>query len=167
MRLKKWDVRPIEEANLLNPAFCSLTLTAAIIGFYFQSQKNMPFLMSYLILPIILHQDTRSKLPKRVNTLFAPWIINNYELRINFAERVISTKPFTNEAILMGFNKNLIKIDKDFSIYSPLPQHYIKNLEKRLDNEISEIIHKSYFVGRWLALSGSTETIMTLLGVRP
>ena len=31
--MKPWALRPPEEANLLNPAFCCVTLAAAVLGY--------------------------------------------------------------------------------------------------------------------------------------
>jgi len=38
---------------------------------------------------------------------------------------------------------------------------------KSISDDIKEALARADFVGRWLALSGSPITILTLLGVRP
>jgi len=162
-----WNLRPVEEANLLNPAFCSVNIASAVAGYNTQMNQTIPYALTFLVLPIILHKKTRVALPRKINTYLAPWIQNNYDLRLNFGERVISLKPYTKEALIFAFNKTMIHFEKDGSI-SPIfdPKENKKELIK-LGRESMEYVDKAYFVGRWFAASGSPETIMTLLGVKP
>jgi len=162
-----WNVRPVEEANLLNPAFCSLNIASAVSGYTKQIDNSAPFALLFLVLPLVLHKSTRILLPRTIKTYLAPWIQKNYDLRINFADRVISLKPFTKEAIIFGCNTKLIQIKCDGSISPLFSPGFIKKVTNNLDKEASECIEKAFFVGRWISTSGSPETIMTLLGVKP
>ena len=53
--MRPWTTRPREEANLLNPPFCSLLLTLATEHYERTAKVNMPYVYAFLVLPIVLH----------------------------------------------------------------------------------------------------------------
>jgi hypothetical protein len=165
--MKPWELRPVEEANLLNPAFCSINIAAAVSAYSKETTQPMPFSLIFLVLPLVLHKNTRVNLPKTIRTLLAPWIQKNYDLRVHFADRAISLKPYTKESIIFGCNRQLMKLETDGSVSTLFKDNYINKIAEQLDQEAAEYVKKSNFVGKWFAASGSPETIMTLLGVRP
>jgi hypothetical protein len=75
--------------------------------------------------------------------------------------------PFTREATLFAgihglleFRGNAIGIQKNIS----------SRVERTLRCSTAEVrscADKSMFVGRWIAKAGNTETVLSLLGVRP
>ena len=73
--MKPWVLRPPEEANLLNPAFCCVTLAAAVLGYASVDKTGIPYPLTFLVLPTVLHKATRESLPSnRTRTSLAAWI---------------------------------------------------------------------------------------------
>jgi hypothetical protein len=93
--MTRWVDRPTEVANLLNPAFCGRLLIECAE----QYRRPLPFEFAMLVLPIVLHRDTRTKLPRSVATSMLTWVERNPEVRVGFAERVRDLAPFTREAL--------------------------------------------------------------------
>src|SRR5258707_981336 len=109
--MKPWSARPKEEAFLLNPAFCSCTLASSICGYSSVRPRGMPFVLSFIVLPLVLHKPTRERLPRDTRTSMPAWLLENSEARVLFYERTIRLKPYTQETILFGGSSNWISLD--------------------------------------------------------
>lgn len=165
--MRTWTERPTEEANLLNPAFCSLVLCAAIAGYHDTSNEAMPLPIMHMVTPIILRKQTRERLPKTVSSSVAIWLQDNAHFRIQYADRIISLRPYINEAIIFGLQNGILSVWPDGCFAARLS---VKDINKRIRNltgEAKDCIHKALFLGRWFAKIGSPETLMALWGIRP
>ena len=79
-----WSERTPETANLLNPAFCAAILYAEVAEYQKKATSGMAFPLLYLILPILLHQDTRSRVDSRTNMLV--WLQRHPDVLVGFPE---------------------------------------------------------------------------------
>jgi len=160
-----WKKRPVEVANLLNPAFCSILLWDSIRAFQDRNIQGMPYPLSFLVLPVVLHRTTRDALPKSIATKLHVWLQENSEIFIGFSERTRQLVPYIKEAILYGIHLEIIDINNYGNLIS-----YKKNLKKghfNIENEPNICRKKAEFFGRWLANSGEPSTIFTMWGIRP
>lgn len=166
MITKTWEKRSIITAHLLNPAFCGEVIRRTITSFN-DNEKEMkfPFILSFLILPIVLHKRTRAKMPLRSSTYFHSWVEDNEHLFIDYAERARQMMPYSKEAISFLMLQNAIVIEDDGSISSSK----YKKLTPKGDNteEINEIYKKAELLGKWLRLTGNPQTIFMFLKIRP
>lgn len=161
-----WKERSKEVANLFNPAFCCSVLTSAIIGYNDIKSEGMPFPIAFMILPIVLHKKTREALPNNTTTTLGNWIQMNNDLKIGFYDRLITMKPFTQEAILFGFKYGWINLNHE-NFCSEFQLSKVNSFLNHMDGDARECILKSRLLGRWLAKNGSESTIMYLWGIRP
>ena len=162
--MKSWNERTHEIAYLLNPAFCGRLLYAAIKEYECKKQHAFPFPLVYLVLPLVLHKQTRTRISSRTQLL--QWIQDNQYLLIGFARRTKELVVITNEALELLLQSGIIQITQSggLSIAKTL-----RSLSKTrfVNSEISECIIKSEHVARWFASTGKSETIYISLGVRP
>ena len=165
--MKSWAKRPKEEAYLLNPAFCSTALTASIAGYTNIDTEGMPLRISFLVLPIILHKQTREILPIKITTSLPAWIQENASAKILFYERAKSLTPYTKEAILFGLMNDMLEIQQNGKLQSKIVDSKVVTLSHKLEEEAKECVSRARFVGRWLASAGSPQTVMALWGVCP
>jgi hypothetical protein len=94
-----WALRPQEEANLLNPAFCGLVIALAVDDYVKEVGEGMPFCFAFLVLPIVLHKPTREALPQRTTKALSSWLDENEEYRATFADRALALRnPDTQES---------------------------------------------------------------------
>lgn len=166
MITKTWDKRSIITANLLNPAFCGEVIRRTIARFNDnEKDMNFPFILSFLILPIVLHKRTRAKMPMRSSTYFHSWVEENEYLFIDYAERARQMMPYGREAISFLILQKAIFIEDDgtISIYK------YKKITPKGENseEINEIYKKAELLGKWLRLTGNPQTIFMFLKIRP
>ncbi|MCB9460150.1 MAG: DUF4297 domain-containing protein [Anaerolineaceae bacterium] len=161
-----WDKRPLEIANLFNPAFCSVLLRDAI-GSY-DSDTGMPYILVPLILPVILHGRTRSLLPSSIATKFHVWITRNPTSRIGFADIVNELETITKEALAFGLKQKIISIDDSGNVKKVKRKQVIRFVEESpVSIHDAESIRKSAeFVGRWYARVGDPDSIWTWWGIK-
>ena len=67
-----WSKRTREEHGLLNPSFCSILIWHAAFGHITGSaiSASLAFEEAFLVLPIVLHEETRRVLPKTTHSPF-------------------------------------------------------------------------------------------------
>ncbi len=162
--MKKWEHRPIEEANLFNPAFCGELLRRAIANYNATSQSEFPYPLSFLVLPIILHRQTREAISPNNRQLHV-WLQNNQSVRVGFAERTRSLVPITNEALVFLLQVNSAVVSEMANIRLLSPPRTINNSYG--DEEVRDCFKKAGIVGRWFARAGSAGNIYTMWGVKP
>lgn len=162
--MKIWNERTHEVAYLLNPAFCGRLLYAAIKEYEHKAKQAFPFPLVYLILPLVLHKQTRNLINSRTQLL--QWIQTNQYLLIGFARRTKDLVVITNEALELLLQSRLIQITQNGELSVASPK---KNLNKKrfVNSEVSECLTKSEHIARWFANAGKVETIYIGLGVRP
>lgn len=162
--MKKWTERPSEIAYLLNPAFCSRLIYSTIRAYKDESQRDFPFPLVYLVLPLLLHKTTRQSISSR--TQFILWQQQNEYLLIHFAERAKQLVQITNEAVEFLLQTEYVSINESGELASS-PTKRALHKTKFADDEVKECIIKSEHVARWFVRAGKVETIYITLGVRP
>ena len=165
--MRDWSERPRDVAYLLNPGFCSLLLWSAASGYKEHDPDGIPFVLSFLVLPVILHKSTRDVLPIKITSNFPEWIQKNEWVRIQFAERASVMTQFTREGMLFGSRYGQFIIDSSGRI-DPSPRSIkLAKYLKESSKEVRTCQKRAEFLGKWFATAGDPTTIMTLWGVRP
>jgi hypothetical protein len=100
-------------------------------------------------------------------TSLAAWITKNAEARIHFAERVITLKPYTREAVLFGLTHGWLSLSDNGKFQTAINKRDVDGFIRKLEGEAKECTKKAFLVGQWLASAGSAQTVMSLWGIRP
>ena len=168
--MNAWQDRTHEERSLLNPAFCSTLLWHAAKGASENPnslRSSISFNEAFLILPLVLHQNTRESLPIRVSSSFPVWISANPLIVASLPGRAKSLAPYTKEAIAFGGGGGIFRIEGQEIEIMPERVSSIRATIRGTSAEVVQCMNKAEFLGKWFAHTGSPETIFTLLGVRP
>jgi len=161
--MKYWNERIQEIANLLNPPFCASIIYSVLYEYQKTKGFPMPFVLTYLILPIILHKNTREIINSKTNMIV--WIQRNPTVLVGYPQRAKSLVPFTNEALeYLLLQKNVSFEAFGLNVIKPLSKAV---MGKTKDSEILECYNKSEHLGRWFAQIGNEENIYTAWGVKP
>ena len=163
--MKPWEDRPIEEANLFNPAFCGDLLRRVIRNHNATAQFHFPYPLIFLVLPIVLHRQTRQKISPTTREQLHVWLQSNQIVRVGFAERAKRLVPITNEALNFLLQLNLVTVNNLAELNLNRNPPAIN--ENRGDEEIRDCQRKAEIVGRWFARAGSPANIYTMWGVKP
>ncbi|NJD77043.1 MAG: hypothetical protein FIB08_08105 [Candidatus Methanoperedens sp.] len=160
-----WEERPITTANLLNPAFCGEIIRRCAKSYSDEIHKPFPFVLTFILLPIVLHKATRESLPRSIRKSLHAWLEENPSVKIGFAARCQQMIPFTKEALAFLLKHKAIKFDEKGNIL--ISSFRKKGMNCIEGGEINECFNKSEFTGKWFAKSGTSYTIYSFWGIKP
>lgn len=166
--LEHWTRRPIEEANLFNPAFLCVLTHEFVKEYSKQHENGASLFLVIAALAISLHRSTRERLPYSTVTPLYAWVQENEDLLIGLATRAKNISPYVKEAAMFGFATQTLQTSNQSALLPGRTKLLIsKNFSAVMTDETKMIIERSKFVGRWLAKSGSEISIAGALGIRP
>lgn len=164
---RPWSRRVVEEANLFNPAYCATLLGAATKDFSKKSGSPLPFALAFLVLPVVLHEQTRIELPHSTITSLLPWLQEHRTVLVGFSQRVFALRPVTQEALIFGIQQGALILNGPAVSTT---NQYRAPTERRTDmftKEAFDCVEAAAFLGRWFANAGTTSTIYAAWGVTP
>lgn len=162
--MKQWTERPTEVAHLFNPAFCATILAYSARGFAAEASAGLPWLLSFVVVPLILHKSTREVSPTIKTTKLHSWIERNPAIRVGFSDRARSMVPHVREAVIFGATNGLLVCDPCANLFAgpKLPKK-----EFQTDSEeVKECLRRARTLGAVLANGGSDHTVLAMLGVQ-
>ena len=161
----QWEERNPIVANLFNPAFCGEIIRIVINNYNKHTNRKFPFAFSYIILPILLHKETRDKMPRTIRTYFFVWVEENDSLFFDFSKRTKSMVKYTKEALLFLLAYKKIEITELGEIIST--KERARQIKKDDYEEYNEIIKKAEMLGKWLATTSDVKSIYSFFRITP
>lgn len=161
----RWEDRSPEIASHLNPAFCSLLLFEAVSGYSERSEQGMAYPLAFLVLPIVLHKQTREALPRNTRTKLHMWIQRSPASQIGFVRRVQSLRSYTQESLIFALQHGALDVDDAGRLVTT--KHSMPILPVPSDSEPNDIRKRAAFLGKWFADAGEVGTVLAMWGVRP
>jgi Family of unknown function (DUF6521) len=165
--MERWRLRAVEEANLFNPAFCAILLAKAADNFAKRASRPLPFPLAFLVLPVVLHRETRLALPHTTITSVLPWVQNNREHLVDFTSRVTQVRDITREALIFGVRHEMLALSESGDVTLGTRRRSVAKNADLFTNEVNDCLDRAAFVGRWFAAAGSTAAIFAAWGVAP
>jgi hypothetical protein len=160
-----WEKRPVEIANLLNPAFCGEVLRRSIAKYQVTSSHPFPYPFAFLVLPIVLHRKTRESIPTSARKQMHSWLMENQDIKIGFAERAKNLIQITKETITFLLQIGTLKMNKQGLIITP--DYRPCNISGQNVGEVHDCYKKAETIGQMFARAGSPTTIYIMWGVKP
>lgn len=151
-----------EVAALLNPAFTGLVLSHAVDSYLGESGRPMPWPVAFLVLPLVLHEETRENLPRSVRKKFLVWATEHAEIRLGFPRRAQALTEVTREAIRFALRNGALMVDSLGLRTITKP----RTVSKSQSGDLLACAKAADFCGRWVALTDPITTFL-ILGVRP
>lgn len=162
-----WSQRSREERSLLNPAFCANLLWNAARGYAGVGRGSLSFEESFLVLPFVLHRETREALPRDTRTSLAVWLDENPLARGRIASRARLLVAFTKEAMTFGGVHGFIRLGEGRLQADEAWNRSVTRSLKESSKEVRACARRAEFIGKWFAVAGSAPTVLALIGVRP
>jgi len=162
-----WTDRTIEERALLNPAFCASLIWHFASAGEELGQRALTFAESYLVLPIVLPRNSREALPRSTRTSLAAWMDENPSFQATLAFRSRAMVPFTKEALIFGGTRQFLRVSTDAVRASVEWKRNANSTLRQSSPETQACLKKAAFLGNWFLETGTANTVMALLGVRP
>jgi hypothetical protein len=159
-----WHERPVEEAALLNPAFGGELLARTVTEYGKLNPLGCPLPLLFLVLPLVLHPGTRTALPRRANTLLAPWVAEHESTLTSLSDRILSLRRASRESFILMLQKEVLIIGEDRVRCGKLK---LKSSTGDRTDEVTDIVRSAGLVGRWFATQRSLIQTLQTLGLRP
>jgi hypothetical protein len=162
-----WVERSREERVLLNPGFCATLLWHAARGYASNGDGALSFEETFLVLPFVLHRDTREAIPHSGRTSLAVWLDDNPLVRGRVTSRARLLVPFTKEALTFGGVHGLIRLEGGRLLGEGTRRRAINRTLAESSDEVKGCARRATFIGKWFSKTGSAATVLALIGVRP
>ncbi|MBA8992047.1 hypothetical protein FHW23_003334 [Curtobacterium pusillum] len=163
MELPDWEQRHPSIAAMLNPALVTAVVTAAADQFASVAAADMPWELSFLIVPMALHQDTRAAIPSRLDSHLPRWVERHPVIHAGLGPRARAMAPFVREGLRYGLRTERLTLHPSGLIhgetYGRMPRKY--------GADVPQIIAAAAFLGRWFATIDDPPTVFAVLGVTP
>ncbi|RYY46939.1 MAG: hypothetical protein EOO06_13435 [Chitinophagaceae bacterium] len=160
-----WANRNPIVANLFNPAFCGEVIRVAANGFTSQSNNDFPFAFSFLILPILLHKETRDSMPRTTRSYLFAWVEENDGLFYDFGKRTQGMVRFTREALSFSLMYRRIYITENGCIKANASKMKLRGKDGY--EEYDEILRKADMLGKWLGKTNDVKSIYSFFRITP
>lgn len=162
--LPPWDERSPIPAAMFNPALISASVATAANQYEEISGFPMPWMLAYLVCPLVLHTPTREALPKSVSTNLSKWAGDNPVVVAGFPKLAEQLSPYVREGIRWGLREGTIEVSSSGTFSSELQSLIVP---KNAPGDLPVIYRSSGLVGRVFGRTGSAATIFEALRVRP
>ncbi|ATG77171.1 three component ABC system middle component [Pseudoalteromonas sp. 1_2015MBL_MicDiv] len=153
-----------EISELLNPAFCALLYSSIVDGYNSKALKKIPLYLPYILIPIILHKESRLVLPKTAASKFHLWLQNEPQIVVGLTERVNSLEPYISKSSLLLRGQGIIDLDEDFRV-SLIDNKKINKMIKNAEY-ISEYTFAAKKLGAICGRFNCESTMLALLGIK-
>jgi hypothetical protein len=155
---------PMEIKNLFNPVFLTTVLGTSVGAYQSKSKKGFPYVLSFLLLPLVLHKKTRDTIPNSANASLHKWINQNQQIKIDIENRISGLSEKIKKSIILGSNYGFFKFSEDGRIILLTKMKYDVIIDSQ--SEVKSILKKAHVLGKLFSSMDAVE-IFALLGVRP
>lgn len=167
-----WQERTIEQRNLLNPAFCAVTVWQLARGYRTESTTlgtpvtGLPLEIAFVGASLVLRGQTRDQLPRVITSSLATWVHDHPLERSAVAKGVVVLRDTVREALLFGGQHGMLSLDGHRIDANEMQTKKINAYLRTSSDEVRECMRQAVFVGRWLCKAGAPPTVLALLGVQ-
>ena len=159
--LDPWEKRPMEEANLFNPAFVGSLIYEYVKTYEKSRSEGVPLTFIPLALAISLHRPTRLRLPNRTVTSLYEWVQDNQDVLVGLHDRVSGLLPYIREALQFSMHKRTLRMGKGHLLQlGDTKAHFPSNYLSEATAEVADSIKRTQFLARWFVKSGSEPSIL-------
>jgi hypothetical protein len=159
-----WTQRSPVPATMFNPALIAVVLAAAANQFKDKSGFPMPWPMSYLVPPMVLHEPTRTALPKTSSTSLPKWVGEQAILTAGFPSRARHLAPHVREGLRFGLREQMLELVLQGTA---LQCTKLPKTTKNSPGDLAPIVRGAGMLGRIFARTGDAATVYAALRIRP
>lgn len=168
MNLNPWCERWVsEEANHFNPAYCGALIYEFVRAYEREKKEPVSFPLLFCALPIALHPATRIRLPETLATGLFPWLENNRDVQVGFANRALNLTPYVREALRYAAARQAICFSDGGVVTTGRKRaSFTPTALERCTPDVCDTVDTVRKIARWFAAAGDTPTILAAWGIR-
>jgi hypothetical protein len=150
---------------MLNPALIASVLVIAVQEYSERRKDPLLAAHAFLIVPLVLHRDTRERLPIRSSSHWTKWVSDNPVLIAGFPARALALREHVREGLRFGLRYGVLSLDGFGGLV--LGQTSATIPGRTAEGDIRDLLTGAQRVGRWLTKLELPATAFALLGMRP
>lgn len=154
-----WRRSP-EASALFNPVLSSELILTACHWRNQEDGQGIPWPAVFLVLPLALHPETRSSMPRDARITLPKWVTRNGYLVADLEARTHSMAEATRRGIRHGLRVERLRLDGASVRSTAVP----KTMSSQWPSELSSSSKAARMYGRWLA-GVETHEALALLGI--
>jgi hypothetical protein len=131
------------------------------------TESPLTFDEAFLILPTVLHRQTREELPRSLRTSLAVWLDQYPLARGRIAAKANLLVPFTKESLTFAGLHGFIRINGGKLEADETRSSDVTAVLRNTSEEVRHCAKRAEFVSKWFAQAGNAATVFALIGVRP
>jgi hypothetical protein len=156
--MTEWSARSSVPAAFLNPALLAALIAAAAAGHDRETQSPLPWPLSFVIAPLVLHRETRETLPTSLATHIGVWVSRNPVLRAGLPLRARSLIEPVREGLRLGLRHGLLTVEAG-------GVRHTGRLRPPDAGDLRQVLSKATFAGRWVSRAEEPATVFALFGM--
>jgi hypothetical protein len=158
-------VRPSDPDDaLFNEAYLGILIALAVRNFNDKSSgKPMPWLLAFIVVPLVIHAAVRDRLPGSTRTRFSSWIADQPLVYAGFGDRALAVAPYARRAMRYALRSGVVMVDGEGLRSNISPTRYTR----LAGDDAKEAGKQAAFLGRWFAAIEDVPSIFGQLGVEP
>ena len=160
------EISASDEMALFNPAFLSILLHAAISEHEVVAGRGMAVHLPFLLIPLALHQPTRTDLPSKSSAQMQKWIRENPRHIAGLDKRAVSLRPFVAIAIRFASIHGVVQIEGAVLRGGALKRRPRGYADHETDDS-RECQKAARLLGRWFGRQPDPATLLAIWGLRP
>lgn len=150
-------------AAMFNPALIAVIIAAAANQYEETCEFAMPWPLSFLVTPMVLHAPTREALPRTSRTSLAKWVSDNAVLSAGFPARASYMGPTVREGVRFGLREQMFAlVPGNALLCRTLPK-----TTARAPGDLAPIVRGAGMLGRVFGRTGDAATVFAALRVQP
>lgn len=167
-----WQERTIEQRNLLNPAFCAVTVWHLARGYDSESAtlgmpaSGLPIEFTFVGGSFVLRGQTRDQLPRTISSSLVTWVQDHPLERSAVAKGVVVLRGIVRDSLIFGAQHGLLTFNERRVIAEAGHARRISAYLRASSDDVRDCMRQANFVGRWLCKAGASQTVLALLGVQ-
>jgi hypothetical protein len=154
--------RPADEVALYNAAFLAMLLAAASRAYQRKRGTGLPWILAFLVLPMVLPRTIRAALPRRTSAYLVNWIRSNPLSVLELPSQAKAFSPYVREAMRFGLRHRYLALEDAF-LSSSISD---RQVDLTANGEAIEIVKAARLLGGWLAKEEAVQ-VLAQFGVRP
>jgi hypothetical protein len=158
-----WQNRSPIPAAMFNPALFAAIIATAADQYEETAGLPMPWTLSFLVPPLVLHAPTREVLPRTSRTVLSKWVADHEVLAAGFPARAAHLAPHVREGLSFGLRQGALALVDGAALHSANPL----KVNAKAPGDLAPVIRGASMLGRTFGRSGDATTVYAALRVRP
>jgi len=145
-------------AAMLNPGLVALVLAGSCSGYQHEADSGLPWALSFVVAPLVLHRGARDALPQKVSSHLPVWVARHPAIRAGFPQRAAALAEPLRQGLRFGGRYGGLTPGEDRVVAA-------QPVSSGTEPHLHDLVSKATFVGRWMSKLDQPSTAFAVFGI--